>query len=72
MIKTLEDWISSLKVTKLLRITLESLIKMFWIFLKRGNLSIKKGQRVKKSTFEEKMDKTMDKLKIMDKSNGQI
>ena len=24
------------------------------------------------STFEEKMDKKMDKLKIMDKSNGQI
>ena len=45
---------------------------MFWIFFKRGNSSIKKGQRVKKSTFEEKMDKTMDKLKIMDKSNGQI
>ena len=26
----------------------------------------------KESTFEEKMDKKMDKLKIMDKSNGQI
>ena len=26
----------------------------------------------KELTFEEKMDKKMDKLKIMDKSNGQI
>ena len=40
---------------------------MFWIFLKRGDSSIKKGQRVKKSTFEEKMDKSNGQIK----NNGQ-